>query len=599
MESKKYSINDFLEAKAAGAASFSPDGKQICYLNNDTGTSQVYLLDIENGVSTQLTQYDDSVSRVIFSPTKELIIFEMSIGGNENSQLFFITPSTNEIIPLTDNPEYRYNFGAWSNDGKYIAFRSNERNGKDFDIYVMEIETKERRCVYDGGGTMVAASFSPENTYLIMSKQHSLVHSDLYLCNLLTGAIECITPHEKEETHGTPRWLPDESAFFVPMDREREFMGLARYDLAEKSFAYVLTPEWDIDGLAIDGEGKYLVLTINEDGYDRVRMYDTNTLTELPLALPTKGLVQALRFSNDGKRLVFTFTDSTRTQDIWLYNIESHTSRQLTHSYQAVRSDDLVEPELIRFTSFDGLSVPAFVYKPKNIGINKKLPVIIDIHGGPESQYRPALIRLTQYFVYNGYVVIAPNVRGSSGYGKTYLTLDNVEKRMDSVKDLVALHGHIRAVPEFDSTKVVLSGGSYGGFMVLAGLAFYPELWAGGVDVVGIANFVTFLENTAPYRRSIREAEYGSLENDRELLEQISPINSVENIIAPLIVVHGANDPRVPLSEAKQIVEELKRRDREVELLIYPDEGHGLAKLKNRLDAYPKIVAFLEKIFND
>jgi len=599
MESKKYSINDFLEARASGAASFSPDGRQVCYLNTDTGTSQIYLLDIESGMSTQLTHYDDSISRVVFSPTKNLILFEMSTGGNENSQLFFIDLTKRETIPLTETPEYRYNFGAWSDDGEYIAFRSNERNGIDFDVYVMHVETKERRCIYADGGMVSAVSFSPKNTFLAISKQYSLVHTDLYLFNLLTSTIECITTHEKEEIQGIPRWLPDESVFFVTMDRDREFMGLAKYDLATKSFAYVLTPEWDIDGIAVDREGKYLALTINEDGRDRVRMYNANTLKELPLKMPSNGLVQALRFSNDGTKLIFTFTDSTRTQDIWLYDIESHALHQLTHSHQAVPAEVLVEPELIHFVSFDGLSIPAFIYTPKNIEAGKKMRVIIDIHGGPESQYRPALVRLTQYFVHNGYAVIAPNVRGSSGYGKTYLTLDNIEKRLDSVKDLVALHTYIQSVPEFDSTKVVLSGGSYGGFMVLAGLAFHPDLWAAGVDIVGIANFVTFLENTAPYRRGLREAEYGSLENDRELLERISPINSVENILAPLVVIHGANDPRVPLSEAEQIVEELRKRNREVEFMVYPDEGHGLAKLKNRLDAYPKVVAFLERVLSD
>lgn len=552
-------------------------------------------MEMESGKVEQLTDYDDSVSRVIFSPTQDTILFEISPGGNEQSQLYLIDPITKVVRPISENKDFRHNFGAWSNDGKYIAYRSNERNGTDFDIYVMDVETGKKRRVFAEGGAIMPNSFSPSNTFLIMSKQHSLVHSDLYLCNLLTDYTECITSHEGEEMHGTARWLPDESAFFITMDRGREFMGLAKYDLTSKSFSYVLTPEWDIDGVTIDLEGHRLVVTMNEDGYDIARMYDVHTLTELPLNLPKNGLVTGVRFSKDGKALVFTFTDSTRTQDVWLYDTASHEGRQLTHSEQRVPPDVLVEPELIRFKSFDGLPVSAFVYKPKNGKTEKKMSAIIDIHGGPESQYRPALIRLTQYFVYSGYVVIAPNVRGSSGYGKTFLTLDNIEKRLDSVKDLVSLHEYIKNIPEIDSEKVALMGGSYGGFMVLAGLAFYPELWAVGIDIVGIANFVTFLKNTAPYRRALREAEYGSLERDKELLERISPINSVESIQAPLMVIHGANDPRVPLSEAEQIVQKLKELGREVEFLVYPDEGHGLSKLKNRLDAYPKVVSFLER----
>ena len=598
MNSKQYSINDFLEAKGSAVATFSPDGKQVCYLNNDTGTSQLYLLNIESGESTQLTNYTDTVSRAVFSPTKDLVLFEMSVGGNEQSQLFLLNPSTKEITGITDNLNFRYNYGAWSPDGTYISFRSNERNGTDFDIYVMNVETGEKKCVFAEGGAIAAGSFSPKGTYLMVTKKHSLVHSDLYLCDLRTGENECITTHTEEETHGSPEWLPDESAFFVTMDRDREFMGLARYNLATKEFTYVLTPEWDITGTYIDTAGTNLLLIMNEDGYDKAHLYDPHTLTELPLKLPSNGLVHGIRFSSDNQSLLFTFTDSIHTQDIWLYNLQTCSARQLTNSSQAVPPEVMVEPELIRFSSFDGLSISAFIYKPKNIELGKKLPVIIDIHGGPEEQYRPAFVRLTQFLVYSGYIVVAPNVRGSSGYGKTYLTLDNIQKRMDSVKDLVALHEYLGTVPEADTTKIVLNGGSYGGFMVLAGLAFYPDLWAGGVDVVGIANFVSFLENTAPYRRALREAEYGSLEKDKELLIKISPINSVENIKAPLMVIHGANDPRVPLSEAEQIVEKLKDLGREVELLVYADEGHGLAKLKNRLDAYPKIVSFLQRILS-
>jgi len=258
--------------------------------------------------------------------------------------------------------------------------------------------------------------------------------------------------------------------------------------------------------------------------------------------------------------------------------------------------DELVDPELIHFKSFDGLEIPAFVYQPNTIRPGQKFPVIINIHGGPEEQFMPSLKTITQYFVYAGYIVVGPNVRGSAGYGKTYMNLDNVEKRMDSVKDIIALRDHLAKFPEVDLEKMVVMGGSYGGFMVLACLAFSPDLWAAGIDTVGIANFVTFLENTAPYRRHLREAEYGSLEKDREFLESISPINSVEKIKAPLFIIHGANDPRVPLSEAEQISGKLKSLGRTVEMVVYSDEGHGLSKLKNRLDAYPKMVDFLEEV---
>lgn len=592
---KDYSIQDFLEVKAAGSPSFSPDGSKIAYLSTITGTTQVHLMSSDGLDSEQLTDYPDSIGFARFSPAEDKILFGKSEGGNEQTQFFILDLKTREITDITKRHDVRHDFGSWSKDGKKICFASTERNGKDFDVYVMDVATLEKTCVFDGGGWCAAAGFSPNGTYVIAAQQHSNFNNDAYLCNVVSGEVEHITPHEGNVLHLNPRWLPDESAFFFTQDKDREFLGLAKYTLADKKTEYVLTPEWDIDGVAIDSQGKRLAVIVNEDGYNKARFYDPLTLNEFPHTLQA-GNITATHFSKDGTKLALAMGDSCRSTNVWVLEFESGVSRQITHSPQGVPPDVMVEPELIRYESFDGLSVPAFVYRPKDVPKDSKLPVIINLHGGPESQYQPSFAPITQYFVYSGYIVVAPNVRGSSGYGKTYMALDDVEKRMDSVKDMVSLRDYLKTVPGVDIDKVVLMGGSYGGFMVLAGLAFYPELWAAGIDIVGIGNFVTFLENTASYRRAMREAEYGSLEHNRELLERISPFNSVEKIEAPLCVIHGANDPRVPLSEAEQVVSKLKELGREVELLVYEDEGHGLAKLKNRLDAYPKVVSFLERV---
>lgn len=591
----KYSIQDFLELKSAGTPSFSPDASQVAYLSNQTGTAQLFLVPSEGGESEQLTDYLDSISFARFSPTENKIAFGKSEGGNEQTQIFILDLDSREITDITNRPDVRHDFGGWSYDGKQICFASTERNGKDFDVYVMEVQSLEKKCVFDRGGWCRGMGFSPKGTYLIAGQAHSNVDNDGYLCNLQTGEVEHITPHEGKVLHANPRWLPDESAFFFAKDEGTEFMGVGKYTLANKKFEYLLTPEWDIDGTAIDNKAEKLAVIVNEDGYYKVKFYNPQTLEELSYILPA-GNISVTHFSQDGSKLALMVGDSTHTTDIWLMNLENGEYRQLTHSAQGVLSEVMVEPELVRFDSFDGLSVPAFVYRPKEVEEGKKLPVIINIHGGPEAQYQPSLAPITQYFVHSGYIVVAPNVRGSSGYGKTYLALDDVEKRMDSVKDIVSLRDYLKTDSQIDENKIVLMGGSYGGFMVLAGLAFYPELWAVAIDIVGIGNFVTFLENTAAYRRALREAEYGSLAHDRELLEKISPFNSVEKIQAPLFVIHGANDPRVPLSEAEQVVSKLKELGREVELLVYQDEGHGLVKLKNRLDAYPKVISFLDRV---
>ena len=589
-----YSIKDFLEVKSAGGASFSPDGTRAAYLSNGTGTSQVFLVPAEGGEPEQLTDFEDAISFVRFSPAENVLLFGKAEGGNEQTQFYLLNLDTRHITGITTKPGVRHNFGAWSPDGKSICFASNERNGTDFDVYVMDIATLERHCVFDEGGSCVAEGFSPKSTYLVVRKNHSSANMDLYLCNLETGAIDCITPHDGNVFHAGSLWLPDESAFFLVQDKGREFSGLARYSLAEKELHYVFTPDWDIGGAAIDRNGKNVAITVNEDGYGRMTVYDTAKFEARSYRLPA-GNVYRASFSESGSHIAFSLGDSRRTSDVWVLSLETGESHQLTHSHQGVPPEVMVEPELVRFTSFDGLSVPAFVYRPKGVRHGAKIPVVINIHGGPEAQYQPAYQPVMQYLVHNGYAVIAPNVRGSSGYGKSYMALDDVEKRLDSVKDIVALRDHIASMSDMDATRIALYGGSYGGFMVLACMAFYPELWAAGVDMVGIVNFITFLENTAPYRRAQREAEYGSLENDRELLEKISPIHSIEKIESPLLLIHGANDPRVPLSEAEQIVTRLKEAGRHVELLVYPDEGHGIAKLRNKLDAFPKAVEFLDK----
>ena len=591
-----YSIKDFLEVKTSFAPSFSPDGSHISYLSNLTGTAQIYLIPTGGGEPKKLTDFEDTITAKIFSPTENVIAFEKASKGDENSQLYLLNTETLSIEQLTFNEKVRYGLGSWSQDGRFLSYSSNERNGKDFDIYLFEIATHHVRCIFDQGGWCEPAGFSPTGKYLAVRKNVSNVDTEIYLCNLHSNEVEHITPHTSKVFYGNPLWMPDESSFFLRTNKDREFIGLVRYEIGTKHTEYVLTSDWDMDGARMQKQGEYLLLILNEDGYNTLKIYDPHTLETLPFELP-KGEINSTSFSEQGDMLAFTLGDATHTGDVWTLNLKDTTLRQVTVSAQGVPPEILVEPELIRFNSFDELSVPAFVYRPKNIAETPH-PVIINIHGGPEAQYQPSLALLTQYFVYNGYIVVAPNVRGSTGYGKTYETLDNIEKRLDSVKDIVALREHLVSLPEIDCKKIVLMGGSYGGFMVLAGLAFYPELWAAGVDTVGIVNFVTFLENTAEYRRGLREAEYGSLEHDRAVLEKISPINSVEHIAAPLFVLHGANDPRVPLSEAEQVVSKLKELGRDVELQVYQDEGHGLKKLKNRLDAYPKVVAFLSRVLN-
>jgi dipeptidyl aminopeptidase/acylaminoacyl peptidase len=333
--------------------------------------------------------------------------------------------------------------------------------------------------------------------------------------------------------------------------------------------------------------------------HSRVELRDARTIElrgELPL--PGRGVLgmpyEEPYFSPDGRLLAYQYTSPLVPGDAWVADVGTGESTRLTQSPHGIDEAELVEPELHRFPSFDGESIPVFLYEPR--GANGPPPVVFVIHGGPEAQLRPVWQPLIQYFVSHGLAVAGPNVRGSSGYGKRYEHLDDVERRLDSVADLAALHDALAVAGRIDRDRAVLYGGSYGGYMVLAGLAFQPERWAAGIELVGISSLVTFLENTAEWRRRFREREYGSLERDRDFLLEASPLTRVDEIRAPLFVIHGANDPRVPVGEAQQIHRSLTERGIRCELLVYDDEGHGLKKLPNKLDAYPRAAAFLDEV---
>ncbi|MEX2626540.1 MAG: S9 family peptidase, partial [Ilumatobacteraceae bacterium] len=364
-------------------------------------------------------------------------------------------------------------------------------------------------------------------------------------------------------------------------DVGRDHSAIAR-GTPDGAFEVMVEKPWDA-GCVVDWSGRHLLVVWNDDGRTRAELRDPLTLDvtdEVPL--PGAGVAGGFRFTRDGRYLVFAFSSATVPGDVWRYDTETHELQRLTVSPCAIDPATFVEPELVRFTSFDGLEVPAFVYRPDRTADRGPAPVVVVVHGGPESQYRPSFTALTQYLVAQGFAVVAPNVRGSTGYGRRYQHLDDVELRLDSVRDLASLHDWLQAQPDLDASRAALYGGSYGGYMTLMGLVMQPERWAAGVDIVGMSNLVTFLENTSAWRRAFREREYGSLEHDRDVLVEASPITHVANLRAPLFIVHGANDPRVPLSEAEQIHAILDERGIRNELLVYADEGHGLSKLPNR-----------------
>jgi dipeptidyl aminopeptidase/acylaminoacyl peptidase len=586
------SLRDLLEVRWALPADVAADGTVLLQWNR-TGTYQLYLARPGAAELEQLTDLADPVIGQ-FLPGGERVLLSVDEGGNERGQLYLLDARAgSEREPVVVEPEFLHVEPRLSRDGRLLAYGCNRVNGRDIDVYVRSLETGEERRVFAAESYCAPVGFSPDGRRLaVVALTDRTGDNDLHLVDLEGDETFLVAPEEEDAFFGDPAWLPDGSAFFFATSSGRDKAAIARFDLAARDWRYVLEDDWDL-GCRIDTEGRRLVVDANEDGYTRVRVHDPATLAvERELELPAPGVVTHFALAPDGSTLALGWSSPRHPWTVVIADLETGETRTLDTAATDVRPDELVEPTLHRFESFDGESVPFFLFEPSG---DEPAPVVIEIHGGPEAQRTAMWIPLVQYLVAEGYAVAQPNVRGSTGYGKRYEHLDDVRKRLDSVRDLVALHEWLAARPGF-SGKSVLYGGSYGGYMTLAGLAFHPELWAAGLAVVPVSSFVTFLENTSAYRRAFREREYGSLERDRDFLDEVSPLTHVDRIAAPLFLIHGANDPRVPLSEAEQIHAALTARGVPCELLVYDDEGHGLNKLKNRLDAYPRAMEWLQRV---
>ncbi|WP_117364495.1 S9 family peptidase [Natrarchaeobaculum sulfurireducens] len=630
-----YDIERYLNVRSAYGASFGPDGERLSFLMNTTGTGQVWTLEGPREWPEQRTFYDERVTFASWSPERPELIFGMDDGGNEKVQLFRLDAETGVIESLTASPEAeqrrgsgshneprariahaKHRWGGWSHDGERFAFASNRRDESVFDVYVQNRdETGDAaELVCEGDGWLSLAGWSPDDSRLLVSQAYSNFDQDLYVLDLEADepTLEHLTPHEGNVRYQSASWAPDgEGIYLVTDEGDADTLYLAYLDLDTRALETVADGDgWNVDGIALDDETGRFVYSRNVEGYTELTVGEFDA--DDPTAFETfpepdlpGGIAGGVSFDPDADRFALSTTGDTVNTNVFVVDLESGEAERWTDAPTAgIPRETFQESELVHVESFGvdgetpsaGLEVPGFLTLPDNPagGSEDGAPVIVDIHGGPESQRRPSFSSVKQYFVDRGYAYFEPNVRGSAGYGADYAALDDVEKRMDSVADIEACVEWLQDHPAIDPNRIAAKGGSYGGFMVLAALTEYPDLWAAGIDVVGIANFVTFLENTGDWRRELREAEYGSLEEDRAFLESISPINNVENIEAPLFVLHGENDPRVPVGEAEQIAEKADAQGVPVRTLIFEDEGHGFSKLENRIEAYSAIADFLD-----
>jgi len=583
-----YDFARYLKIRAAHGASWSPDGRRISFLTDIIGVPQAWEVSSDGGWPEQLTFHDDRVSHAEYSPAEDRLLFGMDAGGDERTQLFLLDGAAGEERDLTRDPAAIHYSGGFSPDGSRISYTATRRNGTDFDVYTQEL-TGEPEMVWETSGYHTVTDWSPDGSSLIVSRHHSNLNNDLYRLDLSSGEAWLLTPRDGDARFLAARMTPDGDALYLATDRNGDSLRLARLDLSDLEITHLTPDDWDVESVEVSRDGRWLVAGRNVEGYSDFMLFSGKGRRVPGPRLP-KGIHGGFAFSPDSRRLAFTLTGPDLNPDVWTLDLPDGEPRRLTRSSTAgIPRSNFRGPRIVHYPAFDGRDIPALFYEPKG---EASSPVVVNVHGGPEGQSRPAFAPVTQYLLDRGLGVFMPNVRGSTGYGKAFTHLDDVELRMDSVADLARAARWLR---EQGHERIAVMGGSYGGFMVLAAMTEYPDLWSAGVDIVGIANMVTFLENTGSYRRHLREPEYGSLEKNRDFLESISPIHKAERITAPLMVIHGKNDPRVPVGEADQIVQRVRENGGVVEYLLYEDEGHGLAKLKNRLDAYPRIAAFLEE----
>jgi dipeptidyl aminopeptidase/acylaminoacyl peptidase len=582
-------VNRYTESRAASLSSWHPTKREMLVITRFGDTPQAHHVAMPGGARRQLTFYPERVSGASFQPTTgERFVFAKDIGGNEFYQLFSYDVSSGDVTMLTPGGRTRNSRGPWSTDGKWLAYSSTRRTGADTDLYVVDpADPKSDRMVstVEGGGWS-PLDWSPDDRSVLVSEYVSVNESYLWLFDVANGKKTAITTRGPVKIAvGSAVFSKDGKGLFLTSDEGSEFQRLAYYDLATKKATWLTDHiKWDVEEIDLSDDGATLAFVTNEDGISVLHLLDTKSMKERPAPKVPTGVIGGLSWHKNNVDLGMTISSARAATDVYSVDTKTLAVTRWTESETGgLDTSAFAEPSLVRWKSFDGREISGFLYRPPAKFTGKR-PVIVNIHGGPESQFRPTFLGRNNYFVNEmGVAMIFPNVRGSAGYGKTFLTLDNGFKREDSVKDIGALLDWIATQPDLDASRVMVTGGSYGGYMTLAVATNYDARIRASLDVVGISSFVSFLERTESYRRDLRRVEYGD-ERDpqmREFLLKIAPLTNAGKITKPLFVVQGANDPRVPLNEAEQMVKTVKGNNSPVWYLMAKDEGHGFAKKKN------------------
>ncbi len=591
-------VDAFIKMRWPSNGTLAAD-QSFYFVHNPDGIRQLYKKTPgqHSSKAIKLTSFTDGVGGYSISHDGKWIGITAATGGSEQADLFLMNAASGKMETLFGDPKVVYGGPIWRRDSNAFAYRANDESPSDFHVYLYDLNSRSHKKVMSGKGYYYPADFSSDGKKLLVGKYNSATHSQVFEVDLATGESREVTPKNEKWSFGAIGYLPGDDEILVATDYHGDLKQVYKLSLSSGKLEPCLSElaDYQVDLAGFDLDRKILAVGTNRDGYRNLHLYETSGFSKMSIPPMTKGLVGNVQFQ--GSQMLYSLSNANTPGVIYRWNMKEPGAAPVAMTEVDTQGIDVSQfrlPELVHYPSFDGKKIPAFLYVPNDYREGKKIPFLVYYHGGPEGQFRPGFTRSFQYFLSQGFGILAPNVRGSSGYGKEYIEADNYKNRHKSVKDGIWAAKYL--IDEgYSKEKMIGSwGGSYGGFMVMATITEAPEIFGAACNVVGVVNFKTFLEQTKSYRRKLREVEYGPL-SDPEFLESISPIRKIDRVEAPLMLAHGLNDPRVPVGEAMQIAIALKKRGKEVEELYFPDEGHGFAKEENNLLYYQQLAKFFQK----
>lgn len=592
-----YTIEQFMETVTICCASFSPDGEKLLFTSDASGVFNAYEVPVSGGEPAQLTHSTDALRTHGYFPADERFLYSSDQGGNELSHIYVRNPD-GTTRDLTPGENVRAVFRGWADDEQSFFLATNERAPRSMDLYEMTLDGYERTLLYRNDRALRIGAISPDRRFLALARINSNPDVDLLLYDRETQRYTDLSPAEGDVWQMPRTFSPDGRTLYYLTDEGSEFRYLARYDLATGEHTTMLQPRWDVMGARVSPTGRYLLVAINNDARTELRIFERETMQPVPLPSIPDGQLRPIAVSRDDRHLALRTSSGRSPGDIYVVDIRGGDARPLLRTLSpAIDPEHLVEPEVVRFISFDGVEIPGLLYRPHGASRDTRVPAMIWIHGGPTGQSRVGYDPLIQYLLNHGYAVYAINNRGSRGYGKSFERMNDGKTGEADLGDVVASKRMLIETGWIDPERIGVMGASYGGYLTMAALTFRPEVFAGGVDLFGPVNWIRTIENFPPYWDNL-EAWYeqmGHPEADRERLRRISPLFHADQITKPFLVLHGANDPRVLQIESDEMVAAARANGVPVEYIVFPDEGHGFRKKENQVRGYRAILSFLDR----